>query len=154
MWKVFEQFVKNFYRLEQGHYKIGASSIDWDVDDSKSTEGALSLLPKMKNDIRLVHNGEIIIIDTKYYKDALTHRYSDRDRFRSENLYQIYAYLKNLSSTEQGVTIRGILLYPTAGSTVDEVLSIQGHLIHVKTIDLEQSWQKIHDDLLALIFPN
>lgn len=45
----------------------------------------------------------------------------------------------------------GILLYPKVEEDVSEKILISGHLVKVHTIDLEQDWQLIHDDLLQLI---
>ena len=50
----------------------------------------------MENDIRLDGDKRTIVIDTKYSKDALK-AYYDRRILNSDNLYQIFAYVKNMS---------------------------------------------------------
>jgi 5-methylcytosine-specific restriction enzyme subunit McrC len=58
--------------------------------------------------------------------------------------------VKNKESDEGWENCEGILLYPTVNQTLDLFYDIQGHLIRVKTIDLNQSWQKIKEDLLTI----
>ncbi|MEJ5259358.1 MAG: hypothetical protein WHS88_04115 [Anaerohalosphaeraceae bacterium] len=92
-----------------------------------------------------------MVIDTKYYRDALEIHY-DREKIRSANLYQLFAYVKNLES-RGGVnqTCEGMLLYPTVRQELDEECTIGGHRIAFRTINLNQDWRQIHRDLLNII---
>ena len=52
----------------------------------------------MKTDITLksLHSGKKLIIDAKFYSKSLTSNpMFDRKTFRSNNLYQIFTYVKN-----------------------------------------------------------
>ena len=72
--------------------------------------------------------------------------------FRSENLYQIYAYLRTQENgTEEYRNARGMLLYPTVDRPLDEEADIQGHNIRVSTIDLSDSWEAIEARLLSFL---
>lgn len=143
---LFESFVRNFYRLEQKTYKVGREDIQWDIsgDDRR-------LLPKMQTDISLESDDKKIIIDTKYYSETLSEHYGVK-KIREPNLYQIFAYLKNIEKkSEKDKFSIGILLYPFVGKDPDYTVIIQGHKIVIRTINLNQDWHKIHADLLAII---
>jgi 5-methylcytosine-specific restriction enzyme subunit McrC len=143
---LFEEFVRNFYKLEQEHFDVQREDIHWAI-----ISGDRDFLPKMQTDISLRSSERKIIIDTKYYRDALTEHY-EKERIRSENMYQIFAYLKNLDQTDgMNKTCAGILLYPTVTKELDIKVTTHGHDVSFKTINLNQDWQGVHQDLLALI---
>jgi 5-methylcytosine-specific restriction enzyme subunit McrC len=149
MSSVFESFVRNFYQQEQDEFRLGRRLISWDFDDLPAE--ASDVMPGMEGDIRLDSAGHTVLIDTKYYKAALREYYG-RTILKSENLYQLFTYLKNLQA-ELGSTQRldGILIYPAAQYEVDVSFSVQGHRIRVVTINLSQHWSGIHADLLSLL---
>ena len=45
----------------------------------------------------------------------------------------------------------GMLLYPTVNKTLTASYTDKGRVISIRTIKLDQSWQGIHDDLVALV---
>ncbi|RPI19826.1 MAG: 5-methylcytosine-specific restriction endonuclease system specificity protein McrC [Ignavibacteriae bacterium] len=146
---LFENFVRNFYKKEQNVYKVGVEIINWDIE--VQPEGTTGLLPVMKTDISLESPIRKIIIDTKYYKETLTEHYN-KERIHSTNLYQIFAYLKNVEA-KGGVNKNcdGMLLYPTVSRELDEYTVIQGHKIMFKTVNLLNDWKTIEKRLLSLI---
>lgn len=146
MASLFEEFVRNFYRLEQKHYKVYREDILWDI-----TAGDRQFLPKMQTDISLENSNGKIVIDTKYYREALTVHY-EKERIRSENMYQMFAYLKNLESTDKkNANCAGILLYPTVTRQLDINMTTHGHPVSFKTINLNQDWLGVHHDLLSIV---
>jgi len=159
---LFESFVRNFYRLEQKTYKVGREDIYWDVSGDDRRDGRRDnhrddnsddqdLLPKMQTDISLESDDKKIIIDTKYYSEALSEHYGVK-KIREPNLYQIFAYLKNIEKkSEKDKFSTGILLYPYVNQNLNYRVNIQGHEIVIRTINLYQDWHKIHADLLAII---
>ena len=44
-----------------------------------------------------------------------------------------------------------MLLYPTVDSPLNAIFKHMGHKISFRTINLNQPWQGIHRDLLALV---
>lgn len=90
-----------------------------------------------------------IIIDAKYYKEALQ-KYYDKQKIKSSHLYQLYAYLKNDRSSLKA-EIEGMLLYPTVTTELAEEFIIDHHKVTIATINLNQEWRSIESDLLALI---
>jgi 5-methylcytosine-specific restriction protein B len=94
----------------------------------------------------------LFIIDTKYYREALVSNRGGALKFTSENLYQIYAYLRTQEwRGEEYRNARGMLLYPTVHQGFDEQVDIQGHNIRVSTIDLADSWEAIETRLLSYV---
>ena len=143
---LFEEFVRNFFTLEQNQYRVRREDIQWDI-----SAGDINLLPKMQTDTSLKGSTRKIIIDTKYYRDTLDNYY-DKDRIRQANIMQMYAYLKNQEVKDEiSKHAAGILLYPTTTSELEESFEIHGHSITFKTINLNQNWNSIHKDLLAII---
>jgi 5-methylcytosine-specific restriction enzyme subunit McrC len=151
MAKVFETFVRNFYRMEQADFAVLPLAIRWDGETVATT--GIGRLPTMVTDIYLKSAGRRIIIDTKYYANALQRGVYGSDSFQSGNLYQLFAYLKNAAADPMFLGCEGMLLYPLNGTALRETYHIQGHPITVATIDLSQPWPMIADDLLVLLKP-
>ncbi|WP_373085700.1 hypothetical protein [Sneathiella sp.] len=149
MSQVFENFVRNFFRRECQSFHIGSRNIEWDT--GPLDEAALSVLPAMENDIRLDRPGQTVVIDTKYYKDMFQ-RNRGAKKLISANLYQIFTYVKNLAAQMDADTdVQGMLVYPTTTEDFEAEFAVQGHLIRVCTINLDQPWPMIHKALLSLI---
>ena len=68
-------------------------------------------MPDMKTDITLQKDGKTLIIDAKYYGHILKSSHQNaQKKLPSANLYQIFAYVKNLDRNVTG-NISGLLLY-------------------------------------------
>lgn len=146
---VFEKFVRNSYRREQRRFRVRSEQFSWQGVEAGDND--LQYLPKMKTDISLESDDRKIVIDTKYYGQTLQTHFGGGS-VHSGNLYQLFAYLKNLDHLgEQDRPIEGILLYPTVGSSLDLRYRIQGHPIRVVTVDLDQDWKTIRARLLGLL---
>jgi len=146
MWKLFEKFVYHFYEHEQDRYKVSAPRIDWDVSGP-----APKPLPNMWTDVVLKSPEMAIILDTKYSRDALAARF-EKEIYRSEHLYQLFAYLQNAEAKGGSYEeAEGILLYPTTGVSLADEFDVRGHRMRVCTVDLAKDWKKIHEDLLQLV---
>lgn len=143
---VFENFVRNFYKFEQKRFSVSREDILWDVE---IIEGDSNLLPKMQTDISLISASEKVVIDTKYYKQALKENFNSK-KFNSNNLYQIFSYLSNLIE-EENKKMTGILLYPQVEEPIDFSGKINGFEIKVKTLNLNQNWEKIEKRLQEII---
>ena len=148
MAKLFEVFVRNFYRREQTIFKVKSEKIAWQLENEASAQ--LQYLPIMVTDISLTSGTRQLIIDTKFYKSALQPHY-DKQKLISGHLYQLFAYLKNQPARQQISPVEGILLYPVVQQELDLVYQLQGHRVNIKTINLNQPWPAIKTDLLQLI---
>lgn len=143
---VFEQFVRNFYMIEQSTYKVSRSRIDWVTADKEEE----SYLPKMETDVTLECPDRKIILDCKYYREAFQSHYDSR-KFRSENLYQLFAYLKNKEVDPGWEDCEGILLYPVVSEPFRHEFELHGHPVRVVSINLNQDWDGIKEELLELV---
>ena len=152
MWKLYQDFVFNFYRLEQREFEVKRDRIEWDALAADPL--AFGLLPQMMTDISLRSRStppRTIIIETKY-SEGLMQTHYEKQSIDSGHLYQLFAYLKNLESRSAAdCHAEGILLYPAVTRRFDLQYVIRGHPIRVYTIDLSQKWQDIRSDLLQLL---
>lgn len=155
MWALFEEFVTEFYRREQRVFRVnpGGRNVEW-ADKGGATDEDRARIPKMTADVILESPDRRIILDTKYYTDALARRHgSGTGKLHSGNLYQLLAYLRNRQETRpDGAKHDGILLYPQVG---DEPLRadirLEGFRVQARTVDLNQDWRAIHAELLETI---
>ena len=147
MRRLFEAFVRNFYRLELGAYYVPPLQIEWNV--TNAAPSVTGSLPRMRTDVCLRTPARTIIIECKFYREALQ-SYFGKKTIKSAHLYQLYAYLKNLERGPGDVRCKGILLYPAVNSSLDLSLEIDAHPIRVRTINLDQDWQQIRAELLNL----
>jgi len=148
--RLFEDFVRNFYKKElKGKYVVSRKNIPWNAVplDEKSAD----FLPNMQTDIFLESTDDKLIIDTKYYREALQ-SYYDKQTIHSGNLYQIHAYLKNLEAVDdENRNCRGMLLYPTTSDELALSYDMDGHKLMINTINLNQHWKDIHQSLISII---
>lgn len=148
MAKVFEAFVRNFYRREQRVFKVKSEKLKW--QGQGTTPEAQRLLPAMFTDISLQSASRKIIIDIKFYKKALIPHYK-KERLISKHLYQLFTYLHHSPLKNSQQQPEGILLYPVVTEELNLEYSLSGYKIRVCTINLNQSWMNIKSDLLKLI---
>ncbi len=155
MWALFEEFVTGFYQREQCVFRVnpGGRNVKW-ADKGWATDEDRGRIPLMTADVILDSPDRRIILDTKYYTDALARRHgSGTGKLHSGNLYQLLAYLRNRQVTRpDGAKHDGILLYPQVG---DEPLRadirLEGFRIQARTVDLNQDWRAIHAEMLETI---
>ncbi len=150
MEKLYEDFIIEFYSCEQDTYSANRRGrwISW--DDKGTPAHQRTWIPAMEADVILEAPSRRIIMDAKYYREALGGRKGNK--LRSGHLYQLLAYLRNRESTEApGPKHEGILLYPTVDSQVEIDVYLEGFSIQARSIDLGQDWHKIKDDMLAVI---
>ena len=146
---LFEDFVFNFYRHECPHLAVTKERIEWQAESSGDSN--LSFLPSMRTDISIRSPHHTLIIDTKFYKKTFQ-TYVDHQSVHSANLYQIFAYLKNLEARGgNDATADGILLYPTVTEKVRLEYRLPNHNLRVCTVGLGGSWQNIRDELLEIL---
>ena len=143
--KLFEEFVRNFYKREQRVYpSVQREYIKWHV--SAENEKQLQYLPQMETDITLENENSKIIIDTKYYRETMKLNY-EKEKINSSNLYQLFSYLMNQRTAEiKTKKTTGILLYPTVTKDYDLKYSYEDHNIFIKTINLNNNWRKLTKD--------
>ncbi|MCY4519358.1 MAG: hypothetical protein OXC13_01105 [Caldilineaceae bacterium] len=157
MWALFEEFVTGFYKREQRVYSVnpGGRRINW-VDADAKTDADWSRIPVMEADVILESPGHRIVLDTKYYRDALTRgRGSGTGKLHSDNLYQLLAYMRNCQGTSPGGPVHeGILLYPEVREPLRVDIRLEGFRIQARTVNLDRDWRHIHGEMLEAIGPS
>lgn len=143
---LFQSFVKNFYRLEQRGFVPGRSNLDW--HGKVGAEADLRKLPEMRCDIVLESPDRQLVIDTKFYKQALV---GGEKRVIAAHLYQIMAYVQNRSANQGGAPHEGMLLYPVVQEPFGFDYRLLGHRVQVRSVDLRQPWTDIRQSLLDLL---
>ena len=142
MARLFEAFLFNFYRKESD-FKVRRETIKW---NAVHISGADDLLPTMKTDITLEKGNRKILMDAKYYKQALQ-SYYDKESIHSGNLYQLTAYLRN----NENPNAEGILIYPAVKKEIATTYKMEGYTVTIVTINLNQAWTAIRADLLTIL---
>ena len=147
MARLFETFLRRFYAREQDAYGVSAPILTWDADGAPA---ALAYLPQMRTDLVLRSTADVLVIDAKYYGKALSQRF-EKETVRSDHLYQMASYLRHIAPDMPRAAVRGMLLYPRTVESLRLDFAVHGHPFRVATINLDQHWTKIHQDLLALL---
>ncbi len=147
---LFERFIRNFFRYHaEGYNRIEAESLRWEAATGSAQD--LELLPGMRTDVCMHRPGLVLVVDAKYYRQTLQ-EYRGRATIRSAHLYQLFAYLKNVAlKAKPDDEMQGLLIYPLTTRPIHATYQIQGHRVRVCTLNLNQNWWLIHDDLLALL---
>lgn len=143
MSNIYERFVRNYYRIEHPELKVTAPIVKWDTDN-----GEQGILPRMETDIVLENGDRTLIIDTKYYQKGglRLSQHSSTEKLISNNLYQIFCYVKNAEAGKEiKGKVSGVLLYalPKDENPICEENSMSGNRIGVYTLDLGQDFEVI-----------
>jgi len=138
MCRLYEKFILEYYKREFPNLQVSASQIQWQLDDGIST-----LLPIMQSDIMLFDGLKMLILDAKYYSHTMQVQYDSR-AIHSNNLYQIFTYVKNQDVGNTG-NVAGMLLYAKTDDdiTPDCDFKMSGNKISVKTLDLNNDFNNI-----------
>ena len=141
MCRLYEKFILEYYKKHYPQIRTAASQIDWALDDGIGT-----MLPTMQSDIMLSYQkGEIdktLIIDAKYYAQTTQIQY-DVHTLHSNNLYQIFTYVKNKAT--KGGEVSGMLLYAKTDEEIypNNEYKMSGNKITVRTLDLNCEFENI-----------
>ena len=142
MCHLYEKFILEYFKK---HYsptiKVASSEIKWSLDD-----GFDMMLPKMQSDIMLTYKkGDInktLIIDAKYYARTTQVQY-DVHTLHSNNLYQIFTYVKNEAT--KGGEVSGMLLYAKTDEEIypNNEYQMSGNKVAVRTLDLNCNFESV-----------
>lgn len=141
MCRLYEKFILEYYKREFPYLKVKAAQIPWALDD-----GVGALLPVMQSDITLQLGKKVLIIDAKYYTHTMQMQYN-KYKIHSNNLYQIFAYVKNYSYAfrENECEVAGMLLYAKTDeeNQPNQSYHMHGNKISVRTLDLNKEFSEI-----------
>lgn len=145
MCRLYEKFILEYYSRHFPALSVSASQIPWFLDDGVGT-----MLPIMQSDIHLQKENTVLIIDAKYYSHTTQTRY-DKHTIHSNNLYQMFTYVKNrdydFGNKEHKVS--GMILYAKTEEEIqpDYVYQMHGNQIIVRTLDLNLPFTDIAKQL-------
>lgn len=143
MFRLYEKFILGYYKKHYTELSSSASRIPWSVDNT-------IMLPVMQSDIHLQKNNTVLIIDAKYYSHTTQVKY-DNHTLHSNNMYQIFTYVKNCDYAfgEEDHKVSGMLLYAKTEEEIqpDNIYQMHGNQITVKTLDLNQKFDIIAKQL-------
>ncbi len=151
MCKLYEKFLLEYFKKHFPDLLVSAPFISWILDDGVDT-----MLPKMKSDITIKdkEKNKVLIIDAKFYSHTTQVRF-DKHTVHSNNLYQIFTYVKNCdySFGQAEHCVSGMLLYAKTDEEIqpNQDYMMSGNKISVKTLDLNQEFVYISEYLNNLI---
>ena len=149
MSKLYEKFVLEYYKKHFPELKVTSSQISWFLDD-----GMRAMLPKMQSDIHIQKDNKVLIIDTKYYSSTTQKRF-DKYTIHSNNLYQIFTYVKNKDYEfgDEEHCVSGMILYAKTEEQMNPnvVYQMHGNQITVKTLDLNREFNEISKQLNEIV---
>lgn len=149
MCRLYEKFILEYYRKEFPILTVSASQIPWVIDD-----GMDAMLPVMQSDIMLSYKDTVLIIDAKYYTHTTQTQY-DIHTLHSNNLYQIFTYVKNkeMGFPEREHKVSGMLLYARTDEDIqpNQTYQMSGNRIDVKTLDLNGDFSLVAKQLDNII---
>lgn len=145
--KIFEKFLLKYYAKKFPEYKPKCREFDWILEEGST---APSYLQKLIPDIVLTNNSgkTILIIDAKYYAETLKTKH-DKETIRNSHIMQVYAYMHNYPD-KQDYKMKGMLIYPEIRS-VNEDFPLKDGPISIRTINLNQDWRDIENDLNEIV---
>ena len=128
MCRLYEKFILEYYVAECPQVKATAAQIPWALDDG--------------------------VIDAKYYTHTMQTQY-DVSTIHSNNLYQIFTYVKNKEAelSELPHEVSGMLLYARTDELIqpDNEYRMSGNRISVKTLDLNRDFKEIAEQLNGFV---
>lgn len=150
MCRLYEKFILEYYRKEFPEIKATASQVPWDLDD-----GFDELLPVMQSDIMLIYKDKVLIIDAKYYAHMTQSQYGV-NKLHSNNLYQIFTYVKNMTTSfkDGSREVYGMLMYARTDEEFqlpEKVYHMSGNQITVRTLNLDCDFADVAAQLNKII---
>ena len=143
MHRLYEKFVLEYFKKHHTYLsEAKAAQVRWNLAPD-TDESMIRFLPIMQTDIFLRYKEQTLIIDTKYYGHTMQRKY-DKATLHSNNVYQIFTYVKNQDAQNTG-SVSGMLLYAKTDEdiTPDCSFVMGGNKISVKTLDLNKEFDLI-----------
>ncbi len=149
---LYQRFILEYYKKHYPKLKVHSPQINWLVEsDNEFTD----FIPKMQTDILISKRDgtATLIIDAKYYTNTMqSSQYSNKDKFHSNNLYQIFSYVKNADTNKYG-EVSGMLLYAKTEheTTPNADYNMRGNMIQLRTLDLSKDFNVIKERLDSFV---
>ena len=143
---IFENFIREFYKKHYPEFNA-KSKIMYLNEEEKTSE----YMPLMKTDITLECEEKTLIIDAKFYDKIIRDGFHGSKVLSSANLYQILSYVDNQDPYKTD-SVYGMLLYAQTlnDPKLNEETIMNKHTIIIRTIDLNEDWEKIKENLIEI----
>lgn len=111
----------------------------------------------METDVMLFNPNtqEKLILDAKFYREALVSKFGGREKVRRDHLSQILSYVMNQEDRSKPHTMNACraLVYPSVDEDFDFSYRYKetGHRIFVRTVNLGQPWRKIEERVKEIV---
>lgn len=149
MCRLYEKFILEYYRRHYPQIKTSAAQIPWVLGEDCSS----AMLPIMQSDITLAYENKVLIIDAKYYSHTTQVQF-DKHTLHSNNLYQVFTYVKNKDAQfgDEPHEVSGMLLYAQTDEPLqpDNTYWMSGNRISVRTLNLDCDFKVISQQLNAI----
>jgi 5-methylcytosine-specific restriction enzyme subunit McrC len=145
MSSLYERFLLEYFRKHHSYFKARPARIDWDMDNIPS------YIPQMISDVYLTYGDKTMIIDAKYYSRSMVDRYGKK-AYHSNNLYQMFTYVKNADKARNG-NVSGMILYAKTDEDItpdDDGNNFGGNTIRVSTLDMSKDFSVVELKLESL----
>ena len=146
MCRLYEKFILEYFRRHYPQIATSAAQIPWVLAEGCSS----AMLPIMHSDITLSYGSKVLIIDAKYYSHTTQMQY-DKHTLHSNNLYQIFTYVKNKDAQfgDEPHEVSGMLLYAQTDENVQpkNTYWMSGNRITVRTLNLDCDFSEIAKQL-------
>ena len=160
--QLYENFLFEYFKQEHKDIKVSAPVLQWQLDNDMK-----DLLPRMETDVVLTKGNTILILDAKFYGEALQKNQFGQYKNKSGNLYQIFTYVKNkqyelmldnqkrLAKGKELVDYKlsGMLLYAMTTEEIhpNQDYQMSGNQISVKSLDLNCDFKEIRTQLDGIV---
>lgn len=146
MCRLYEKFILEYYRRHYPQIRTSAAQIPWVLGEDCSS----AMLPVMQSDITLSFGNKVMIIDAKYYSQTTQVQFG-KHTLHSNNLYQVFTYVKNKDAQfgNKPHEVSGMLLYAQTDEDIqpDNTYWMSGNKITVKTLNLDCDFRVIAGQL-------
>ena len=153
MSRLYEKFILEYYKRHHPECKPRAAQVKWNFDMEQVYAESLEVLPIMQTDIFLEIGKRTLIIDAKYYSHSLG-EHQGKLQLHSPNFYQINSYVMNYDANHTGL-VDGMLLYAQTEDEGEMNYSFphrDGNIFYVKSLDLNQKFDAIKEQLEKIIY--
>lgn len=148
MSSIFEKFLRNFYKYELKGIRTVSERLKWEIAES-SQISFKERVPSLMTDITIDGPSSMLVIDAKFYKNALISRNDKKFKYRREHLSQLMEYLK-ISEKKYLKKSYGVLIYPAVNAQLNDFGFIEKFPILISTLDLNQDWSLIREKLISI----
>ena len=148
--RIFETFVRRFLAQQFADEGWVTPSRRYYWSSTDANVGLPVRPPTLNTDVTMHNRKRAMVLDCKYY-GSMTGSSQYGESLHSNNLFQIYAYLK-AQEERDGLPVHGVLLYARpSGEDLNQWVDLRGIPVRMLGLDLDQSWERIETELMSVV---